>query len=242
MPGPTGSGACASGPIRGSGEPNEITVTGKKVITVHDILVGDVWLASGQSNMEFGLKSERNGKEELATRANHPQIRFFRVPLLLANDPQPDCAGKWEVCTPESAAEFSAVAYYFAGDLHEELKVPIGIIGSYRGGSIAQGWTSIEGFRSNEALKPFVEEYEAAKLKTIPLVLKYEQAVTKWEQSQKDWEEKVKAAQCRRKASAARAPRRKSRKTAPLDYRIRVFDVQRHDRARSNPRYCALKA
>lgn len=180
--------------IRASDEPIEMTVTGKNSITIHDILVGDVWLASGQSNMEFALKQERNGKEE-TPRANHPKIRFFRVPFGLANDPQADCVAKWEICTPESAADFSAVAYYFAVDLQAKLGAAIGVIGSYQGGSIAQGWTSIEGFRGQENLKPFIEDYEAAKLKSAPLVVKYEQAVEKWEKAQKDWEERVKAAQ-----------------------------------------------
>jgi sialate O-acetylesterase len=216
--GPDGKWSVRFSPIRACAEPIEMTVTGRNAITIHDILVGDVWLASGQSNMEFPLKSERNGKEEVP-RASHPQIRFFRVPYLLANDPQADCAGKWEVCTPESAAEFSAVAYYFAVDLHKELKVPIGIIGSYRGGSIAQGWTSIEGFRANEALKPFAEEFEAAKLKTAPMMVKYEQAVQKWEKAQKEWEEKAGAARSEGKLPPPpmRAKRPENR---ILDYRI----------------------
>jgi len=126
------------------GGPYTLTLKGKNEITIQNILLGEVWLCSGQSNMEFPTSRIDNAERELAAAANYPQIRFFMVDKATALEPLPDCSGQWVVCSPDTAASFSAVGYLFARILCDELKVPVGMIGSYWGGTPAEAWTRRE--------------------------------------------------------------------------------------------------
>ena len=123
------------------GGPYDVTVSGSSTIVLKDVLVGDVWLCSGQSNMAFGLNRVVNREQEVA-QANHPKVRLFKVGLIAKEQPQSSCEGVWQVCTPKSAAGFSAVAYFFGRELNKELDVPIGLIASSWGGTGAESWTS----------------------------------------------------------------------------------------------------
>lgn len=116
----------------------------KAVVT--DVMIGDVWLCSGQSNMQMGIAECLNGKAEIAA-ADHPGIRLFSVPNRIAATPERTLAARWEVCTPANVARggwggFSACAYYFGRFLHRELKVPIGLIHASWGGTVAEAWVS----------------------------------------------------------------------------------------------------
>ncbi len=133
--------------------PVQMTVTSSdSTVTVSDILVGDVWVCSGQSNMQWALSAASNGREEIA-RAQYPGIRFFKVPRAAAFEPQTDCAGSWSVCSPATAGGFSAVGYFFGREIHLARRVPVGLIGSYVGGTPAQAWTSIEGLDAHQELR-----------------------------------------------------------------------------------------
>jgi len=118
-------------------------------IQINDILIGEVWLASGQSNMQMPVKGWppsdiiNNSAEEIAN-ANFPQIRMLTVERSIASAPKEDFSGKWIVASPETAADFSATAYFFARRLHQELNVPVGIIHTSWGGTVAEAWTSKE--------------------------------------------------------------------------------------------------
>ncbi|EDY17438.1 protein of unknown function DUF303 acetylesterase putative [Chthoniobacter flavus Ellin428] len=123
--------------------PETLTVTGRNTLTVHDVLVGEVWLCSGQSNM--GISVGRTiGGEAAAAEANYPQIRVFLVGQAGSLEPRDTLSGKWEVCSPSVAARSSAVAFYFARGLFRELKTPIGIIHSAVGGTPIENWISRE--------------------------------------------------------------------------------------------------
>ena len=124
-----------------AGGPFEITIKGYNQITLKNILIGEVWLCSGQSNMEMSASwGIKNGEEETKL-ANHPNIRFFSVPKLTAASPQDNLPANWEECTPETMKYFSAVAYFFALHLQKDLKdVPIGLINSSWGGTSAEIW------------------------------------------------------------------------------------------------------
>lgn len=121
-------------------------------IVLKNILIGEVWLASGQSNMEWSANSGIVHKEEEAL-ANYPNIRLFDVDRRTAVYPQDDLSGTWKVCNPESMKHFSAVAYFFAKKLHGELNIPIGIINSSWGASAAEVWTPKSIFDENAVLK-----------------------------------------------------------------------------------------
>lgn len=126
--------------------------SGTQIIVLNDILVGDVWLCSGQSNMEWRLKDANNAPTEIAA-ANYPLIRHFKVPLELEFSQQKDLnGGKWEVATPETAAEFTAVGYFFARHLQKELDVPIGLLNSSWGGSQVESWISGNAIKNSEVL------------------------------------------------------------------------------------------
>src|SRR5439155_25478183 len=98
-------------------------------VTLKDVLVGEVWVASGQSNMQMSINSSETPKE-IKEAANHPKLRLFTVPNRPADMPQKDVAGKWVHCTPQTVGGFSAVAYHFGADLHKARAVPVGMIHS----------------------------------------------------------------------------------------------------------------
>ena len=149
-------------PAMAAGGPHELTIRGRNTILLSDILIGEVWLCSGQSNMEMGIEVVENGKEEAAA-ADFPGIRLFEVARNPRGEPQDDVAGQWLVCSPESIVEgdwggFSAVAYFFGRELHRELEVPIGLIDSCWGGTRIEPWTPPAGFRAVPAVSHFADE------------------------------------------------------------------------------------
>ena len=115
----------------------------KQTLSFTDILIGEVWICSGQSNMEFRLRSANHATEEVAT-ANYPQIRSFNVIQEMGHTPKTNLKGKWEVCSPASASNFSAVGYFFARELYQKLNIPIGFINSSWGGTDIETWMSME--------------------------------------------------------------------------------------------------
>jgi sialate O-acetylesterase len=128
-----------------AGGPWTLTARSGATLTVADLLFGDVWVASGQSNMEFTLGAGvKDGEREIAA-ADYPKIRFFKVPRVASPRPRSDLSsGEWRICSPETAPDVSAVAYFFARDLHREKGVPIGIVDATWGGTPAEAWTSAE--------------------------------------------------------------------------------------------------
>ena len=143
--------------------PSEMTVKGSSgnTITIKNILIGEVWVCSGQSNMEMGIGMCDKAKEEIAA-ADYPQIRLFMVPNTKATEPANDVKGTWKPCTPENIAAdgwggFSATAYYFGRMLRKELGVPIGLIDTTWGGTPAEFWTSRKALEVNPALKSLAQ-------------------------------------------------------------------------------------
>ena len=137
-------------PATAAGGPYDLTVQGKNTIRVQDILVGDVWLGSGQSNMEWNLASTVNNYQQEIANADFPKIRLFNVPDAIALQPQQEVSGDgWKLCSPATVAGFSAVAYFFGRALHQQYDVPIGLITTDWGGTPAEAWTS------GAALRPF---------------------------------------------------------------------------------------
>jgi sialate O-acetylesterase len=160
-----------------AGGPFQMIVKATNTIQLNDILVGDVWVASGQSNMEFPMKALANPAPEIAA-ANYPKIRIFRVEHRPSDYPRSDVEAKtWAACTPESVAESSAVAYYFARDLSQRLNVPIGLIETFWGGTPAESWTSLHSLGADASLMPvFAERSETvAEQETTTLQLEQEE-------------------------------------------------------------------
>jgi len=129
-----------------AGGPYTVQISGKKKIVLEDILIGEVWVCSGQSNMEMPLKGWpggpiKNSASEIQS-ANFPDMRFFTVPRATSVEPLDDCIGSWSACTPETARDFSATAYFFGRELLRKLNVPIGLIFTSWGGTVAEAWMS----------------------------------------------------------------------------------------------------
>lgn len=141
-----------------AGGPHTLSVTAKSGnARVSDVLIGEVWLCSGQSNMEFMVKQADNFAVEKKN-ANFPQIRHFRVDHELALTPQTELkTGEWKVCSSETVGDFTAVGFFFARELYQKLNVPIGLLHSSWGGSQIEGWISKEGMMSNDELRPTVQ-------------------------------------------------------------------------------------
>lgn len=151
-----------------TGGPYVITVAGRNTIELKDVLVGEVWLCSGQSNMEMGIRSATNGDQEIAA-ANFPQIRLFFQNQKVAAEPQNDVDATWRPCTPDNLGSggffnvgFSAVGYFFGRELHRELKVPVGLIQAAWGGTRIEPWIPPVGFEAFESLHPILETVRGA--------------------------------------------------------------------------------
>jgi sialate O-acetylesterase len=145
-------------PPEAAGGPYQLTVTGSNKIVLDDVLIGDVWFASGQSNMEMPLKGFpgaplKDSAEEIA-HAGQPQIRLLHIPNKAADFPLRNSAASWTVCSPETASNFSAVAYFFGRDLNARERVAIGLIDATWGGTPAEAWVSLQSISADAALMP----------------------------------------------------------------------------------------
>jgi sialate O-acetylesterase len=143
------------GPLK-EGGPLTLKITGDNSVTITNLLVGEVWVCSGQSNMEFSFARAHNAKEE-GPKAAYPKIRMFTVMKTTAAKPLAEAVGRWVECSPQSVNGFSAVGYFFARDIHNKLGVPVGMIHTSWGGTPAQAWTSLEGFGTDPELKEYVD-------------------------------------------------------------------------------------
>jgi sialate O-acetylesterase len=153
------------------GGPHVLGVQGKNTLERTDVLVGEVWLCSGQSNMGMTVGGVKDKDAEIAA-ANHPKLRMLTVDRKPAQEPQADCAAKWQVSSPATVAGFSATAYFFGRSLQEKLGVPVGLINSSWGGTPIQAWTSQKAQLATPELKPIVEGYERAAANYDPEVAK----------------------------------------------------------------------
>ena len=168
------------GPLKAGG-PSELTIKGDNVLTIKNVLVGEVWICSGQSNMEWALVNTVDGAEAVA-QANYPEIRLFTVEHNTATSALEDVQGRWVVTTPEDAGSFSAVGYFFGREIYQQVKVPIGLINTSWGGTPAEAWTALEALRSSPELKPILDRYESSLNAGPQTKQAYERALAEWEE------------------------------------------------------------
>jgi len=162
-----------------AGGPYKMTINGKNTITIKNILVGEVWVCSGQSNMERSVKRSANAEQEIVS-ANYPNIRLFAVRKTIADSPQTDCSGNWSSCSPETVADFSAAAYFFGRELHSRLGVGVGLIQTCWGGTPAEAWTRHEVLASDPELKPIVDRFDEAWGNYLKAINDYTQELISW--------------------------------------------------------------
>lgn len=167
--------------MRASSDAIAFAVEGTNRIELADVVVGEVWVASGQSNMEWPLKQAANAAEELAA-ADNPRLRMFTVKKSTAVEPAADVTGAWEVSSPTTAGRFSAVGYFFARQLVADLKMPVGIIHSSWGGTPAEAWTSRATLQAHPALRILVENADKAIADYDDRLAQHAKALAVWEQ------------------------------------------------------------
>ena len=180
------------------GGPHVLTVKGNNAVKIEDVLVGEVWIGSGQSNMAMTVARSKDFDKEKAA-AELPKVRMFTVQRKTAETPQEDCEGQWQISSPDTVGGFSAAAYFFGRELHKGLGVPVGMINSSWGGTPVQAWTSLAVQKKLPALEPMLQQWEKNIASYDPQKAKeqYEERLARW----KDQAAKAKAA-------GKRAPRR----------------------------------
>jgi sialate O-acetylesterase len=150
-----------------AGGPYEMQIQGTNSLIIHDVLVGEVWLASGQSNMAFTVSKKVSpyagmlDEEKEIAAANYPTIRMFTVKEEKSYTPRDDVKGEWKICTPETVPGFSAVGYLFARDLQQRLHVPVGILTVAYGASTAEAWMPREAVAADLKIKPMLDRFDA---------------------------------------------------------------------------------
>jgi len=191
-----------------AGGPVTITVDGGgKTIILSDVLVGEVWICSGQSNMWWPLERTADAAAQIA-KADHPKLRLFTVAQSRSpRDLRTDCEGQWAVCTPKTARRFSAVAYYFGRGLHTELDVPVGLINSSWGGTPVESWTSRPALAATKAGAATVAKWERWATEFDP-----DRAAAKNKRKLADWE----AAKATAEAEGREPPRKPRLDIDPL--------------------------
>ena len=170
------------GKLSANSTPQILSIVGKNSIVLTDILVGEVWLVSGQSNMQWRLPESAGGAEATAA-ANHPNIRLFNVSREVAFKRRAGKLAEWSACTPVTVKEFSAAGYYFGVELEKELKVPIGLINSSYGGSQAEAWTPVEYLVSNADLKATVDRTKIWEEERPRIRVEYDAAIKTWREN-----------------------------------------------------------
>jgi len=175
-----GKWAIRLNPLVKTNKPLEMTLRGKNSIVIRNILVGQVWLGSGQSNMEMPLLGVNDANDEIKN-ACCPSIRLFTVKKTISGKPLEDCIGQWVECSPETIAHFSAVLYYFGREINKELNQPVGLIHASWGGTAVETWTSESALKDEPVSAEILQKWYDD-LKTYPLAHDaYEQALVRWE-------------------------------------------------------------
>jgi len=163
-----------------TGGPFEVTITGNNTITLQNVLVGEVWICSGQSNMGWQVINSLDAEQEIA-RADYPMIRLFSVRHVVSDEPLEDTQGSWVVCSPETVKWFSGVGYFFGRALHREMGVPVGLINTSWGATPAESWTSLPTLESDPILKPILNSW-AECMELYPQAMEeYNKVLAEWE-------------------------------------------------------------
>jgi sialate O-acetylesterase len=162
-----------------AGGPLTMTIAGANTITIQDVLVGEVWVGSGQSNMNWTVARSNDAEREIGA-AHYPMMRLFQVKLTVADQPAADVEGAWRICTPDAIRNFSAVEYFFGREIHQRRHVPMGLIQSAWGGTPAQSWISRPALEGDPALQYVLEEWDRVLAHYPAARERYEKLSAEW--------------------------------------------------------------
>ncbi|MBM3956004.1 MAG: sialate O-acetylesterase [Planctomycetes bacterium] len=168
--------------VKDYGGPHTLTVKGKNTVTFNDVLIGEVWVCAGQSNMQWSVNASNDPDLEKAA-ANFPMIRLISVPQVGTQDPQWNFNGSWQACTPESVGNFSAVGYFFGRQLHQTLGVPVGLINNAWGGSAAEAWVKRDKLAGDGRYKGLMERWEKLEADYPAAKAEFEKKFAEWKEA-----------------------------------------------------------
>lgn len=193
-----------------AGGPYELVVTGNNEVRFKDVLAGEVWICSGQSNMEWNLIKTNNAQLEIIS-ANYPQIRLISVPKIASQEPLDDFEGEWQLCSPSSVPYFSAVGYLFGRRIHNTLDVPVGLIDNAWGGSAAEAWIPRDVLDSDPRYAKLLQHWDKTASAYTDEI--HEQKIAEHKAKVKTWEENGKKG---RKPRSPRDPRKSNNRPANI--------------------------
>lgn len=177
--GPDGHWRVTLQPEAASASPRELVLQGSNTVIVRDVLVGDVWLCSGQSNMEFQVKKAADAEREMAA-AQDPLIRHFKIPWTPSSVPRDTCEGQWVAAAPSTVGEFTAVGYFFARDWRKATGVPVGLINSTYGGTQIESWLSAAALRADASYPAVAARWSEWRAELPERMKRYDVAMSKW--------------------------------------------------------------
>lgn len=172
-----------------AGGPHRLSIAGKNKLSFDNVMIGEVWICSGQSNMAWPVTRSNDPQLEIKT-ANYPNIRLISVPQVSAESPQRDFNGEWKVCTPQTVADFSAVGYFFGRQLHQTLNVPIGLVDNAWGGSACEAWVNRDVLESDQRFEGLMDHWEG-----VEAYFRSGEAKRDHEKRLEEWEVKAAAAE-----------------------------------------------
>lgn len=168
-----------------AGGPYTMTLTAKSgTVTIADVAVGEVWICSGQSNMQWDVQNSMDFDKEKHV-ASYPNLRMFTVERVSMETPQTKCNGAWAVCSTETVGAFSAVGYFFARKLHQDLGVPVGMINTSWGGTPAESWTTMESLKANPLYADLLQRWDEKMANYPTAKAQYDQDLAAWEAEKK---------------------------------------------------------
>jgi sialate O-acetylesterase len=162
-----------------AGGPHVLSIQGKNSVELNDVMVGEVWICSGQSNMQWGVGGSRDADLEIAT-AKYPNIRLITVPNFGTQEPQKDFRGAWQTCRPETVGGFSAVGYFFGRQLHQTLGVPVGLINDSWGGSACEAWIARDVLAADPKFDRMLKRWEQVEKDYPRVKAEYDSTLAEW--------------------------------------------------------------
>jgi sialate O-acetylesterase len=195
-------------PMTANAQPQELSVSGKNTVTLKNLLIGEVWVCSGQSNMQWTVSQSGNAEQEIAG-ANAPQIRMFTVERATGMTPATDVKGSWKEANPANVGNFSAVAYFYGRHLHQVLKVPVGLINTSWGGTRVEAWTSRESLEERPCAAQMLSDWDGIRQSWDPTAeaAKFAASKTAWQAEAKKISAENAKLPADQKKKAPQAPR-----------------------------------
>lgn len=195
-------------PMTANAQPQELSVSGKNTVTLKNLLIGEVWVCSGQSNMQWTVSQSANAEQEIAG-ANAPQIRMFTVERATGMTPATDVKGSWKEANPANVGNFSAVAYFYGRHLHQVLKVPVGLINTSWGGTRVEAWTSRESLEERPCAAQMLSDWDGIRQSwdATAEAAKFEASKTAWQAEAKKISAENAKLSADQKKKAPQAPR-----------------------------------